>query len=44
MAKNKAAQELGRRGAKALLKKYGKEYYSRIRRGEKPSGDGKEQP
>ena len=31
MPKNKAAQELGRKGGNATLAKHGKEYYKKIR-------------
>jgi hypothetical protein len=33
--------EWGRRGARTKLERYGPDYYRRIRRGEKPSQDGK---
>jgi len=32
--------ELGRRGARTKLERYGPDYYRRIRRGERPSQDG----
>lgn len=32
MKKNKAASELGRKGGKATLKKYGKSHFSKIGR------------